>query len=325
MDRRSFIAGVVPFAGTLISGCKPSTPAAPAAAPAPAAAVSLTEAQAKRIGMTTVCWRHNMTPPVGDAFATGPKFDMLGAPKFFKDTFGVSNVEVWNYQFPEKSAAFAARLRAAAESIGSRILNLQLDQTPQEPCDLSSTDGKVRADSIAVTKSWMDIAKALGAPTMRVNVDSGAPGQPLRLGPATESFKALAEYGQSIGVKILVENHIGASAKVDNCVAILKAVNHPFCRGLIDWGNSEATTPEGRVADLSKLFPFVELVSAKGLHFDPAYNHIDYPIGPIVAATEASGYKGVYSVELYAEPNPPTDTTAAVASMIKAMLPELKS
>jgi sugar phosphate isomerase/epimerase len=324
MDRRSFIAGIAPFAGALISGCKPNTAAPPPAAAA-AAAVTLTEAQARRIGMTTVCWRHNMTPPVGDAFATGPKFDILGAPKIFKDTFGIRNVEVWNYQLPEKSADFAAKLRGAAESIGSRILNLQLDQSPQEPCDLSSADSKMRADSIAVAKSWMDIAKALGSPTMRVNVDSGAPNLPLKLGPATESFKTLAEYGQSIGVKILVENHIGASAKVDNCVALLKAVNHPFCRGLIDWGNSAATTAEGRVADLSKMFPFVELVSAKGLHFDAAYNHTDYPIAPLVTATEASGYKGVYSIELYAEPNPPADTTAAVTSMIKAMLPELKS
>jgi hypothetical protein len=327
MDRRSFIAGAVPFAGVLIAGCKPSTPAAPPATPATAPAVTLTEAQAKRIGMTTVSWRHNMTPTIpqiGELFATGPKFDVLTAPKFFKDTFGVTNVEVWNYQFPDRSPDFLAKLRGACESIGSRIINLQLDQTPDEPCDLSSTDGKVRADSVAVAKAWMDRAKLLGSPLMRVNVDSGKPDLPLILGPAVESFKALAEYGQSIGVKILVENHIGASAKVDNCVQILKGVNHPFCRGIIDWGNSQATTSEARVSDLSKLFPWVELVSAKGLGFDASYNHIDYAIAPLVAATEASGYKGVYSIELYKEPGAPADTVAAEMSMIKAILPELK-
>ena len=328
MDRRSFIAGAVPFAGALIAGCKPGTPAVPAAPASPAAALPLTEAQAKRIGMTMVSWRHNMTPSIpqiGEPFSTGPKFDVLTAPKYFKDTFGVTNVEVWNSQFPDKGPEFLAKLRGACESIGSRIIDLQLDQTPDEPCDLSSTDGKVRADSIAVAKAWMDRAKLLGSPLMRVNVDSGAPNLPLVLGPAVESFKALAEYGQSISVKILVEKDIGASANVDNCVQILKGVNHPFCRAIIDWGNSQATTPEARVADLSKLFPWVELVSAKGLRFDENYNHIDYPIAPLVAATEASGYKGVYSIELYQEPNPPADTVAAETSMIKAILPELKS
>jgi len=330
MNRRSFIAGagVAPLAGLLLAGCKPSTPAAPAAPAAPAPVVTLTEAQQQRIGMTMVSWRHDMTPSIPQIGEPGPggvKFDVLTAPKYFKDTFGVTNVEVWNYQFPDKGPDFMAKLRGACESIGSRIIDLQLDQTPEEPCDLSSTDGKVRADSIAVAKAWMDRAKLLGSPLMRVNVDSGKPKLPLVLGPAVESFKTLAEYGQSIGVKILVENHIGASAKVDNCVQILKGVNHPFCRAIIDWGNSDAATPEARVADLSKLFPWVELVSAKGLTFDAKYNHIDYPIAPIVAATEASGFKGVYSIELYHEPNPPADTVAAETSMIKAILPELKT
>lgn len=309
MDRRSFIAATaIPLAGTLFGGLDRAAGQSPA---------KLTATQAKRLGATTVCWRHNMTPPVGKAAETGPKFDILGSPKYLKDTFGLTNVEVWNYQFPDRSIDFCHKLRSAAASVGSRISNLQLDATPDQPHDLSSNDSKVRADSLTLVKSWMDRAAALGAPSMRANVDSGRRGQPLQVATAAESFKALAEYGKSIGVKILVENHIGASAKVDNCVTLLKAVDHPFCRGIIDWGNSDASTPDGRIADLSKLLPWVELVSAKGLHFDANYGHIDYPIAPLVKSAEAAGYKGIYSIELYAEPNPPADTDAAVASMIR--------
>jgi len=321
MDRRSFIAGALPLAGALITGFKPGQTAAKTIAAKTAPATTLTAAQFKRIGMTTVCWRHNFNPPIGGAATSGPKFDMLGAPQFFKDRFGIRNVEIWNMQFPDTSIAFCKKLRANAEAIGSRIINIQLD----EDYDLSSTDQKRREDSIALVKGWMDRAVAVGAPTMRANIDSGKPGLDLQIGPATQSFVALAEYAKSIGIKILIENHIGASAKVDNCVALLKAVNHPSCRSIIDWGNSDASSPEGRLADLSKLFPYVELVSAKGLHFDANYHHVDYPIAPLVAATEASGYKGIYSVELYAEPGPPADPVAACKSMINAILPELRT
>jgi sugar phosphate isomerase/epimerase len=309
MDRRAFMAATaIPLVGATLGGVARAQPA-----------LRLTPAQTRRIGATTVCWRHNMTPPVGKAFETGPKFDLLGAPRHLKDTLGLTNVEVWNYQFPDKSLDFCGRLRAAAQATGSRIINLQLDQTPDQPHDLSNADPKVRSDSIAVVKAWMDRAKALGAPSLRANIDTGRSGPVLQLGPATESFAALAQYGQSIGVKILIENHIGVSSKVTNCVTLLKAVNHPFCRAIIDWGNSAAITPEARLADLSQLFPYVDLVSAKGLRFDADYNHIDYPVSAIVRATEASGYKGIYSVELYSEPNPPADTDRAVASMVTAI------
>jgi sugar phosphate isomerase/epimerase len=261
-----------------------------------------------------------MTPPVGKAFETGPKFDMLGAPKYLKDNFGITGVEVWNYEMPDSSLDFCRKVRAAAEAIGSRITNLQVDG----PHNLSAADPVVRASSVEAVKEWMDKAKALGAPGIRSNIGSGNARTPLAVGPATESFTALAEYGKTIGVKIMVENH---GSTVEAAVAVLKAVNHPFCRGILDWGfaTQAATTPELRLAEQSVMFPYVDLVSAKGLHFDAAYNHIEYPIAPIVAATEAAGFKGVYSIELYAEPDPPPDTDAAMASMIRAIAPGVRT
>ncbi len=308
MDRRAFIAATaaLPLAGALPAAAQPYP--------------KLTAAQARRIGATTVCWRHNMTPPVGRAFESGLKFDMLGAPKYLKDNFGITGVEVWNNQMPDSSLEFCARLRAAAQSIGSRITNLQVDGSH----DLSAADPVARAASVETVKGWMNKAKALGAPSMRSNIGSGNARVPLALGPATESFKAQAEYGKTIGVKIMIENH---GSTVEAAVAVLKAVDHPFCRGILDWGfaTPAATTPELRLAEHSAMFPYIDLVSAKGLHFNAAYNHVEYPIAPIVAATEAFGFKGVYSIELYAEPDPPADTDAAVASMIRAIAPGLSS
>jgi hypothetical protein len=73
------------------------------------------------------------------------------------------------------------------------------------------------------------------------------------------------------------------------------------------------------------MFPRLGLVSAKGLHFDEHYRHVDYDIAAIVRATEASGFRGYYSVELYVptlEEAPP-DPIRAVKSMVQTISREL--
>ena len=43
-------------------------------------------------------------------------------------------------------------------------------------------------------------------------------------------------------------------------------------------------------------------MSAKELDFDENNKHVNYDVVPIIKATEASGYKGIYSIEFYGEP-----------------------
>ncbi len=314
INRRSFVAG----AGALIAA---AIPAGAAMAQALRPALKLTATQAARLAMTTACFRHNFTPPVGEPATSGPKLDMLTTPKFLKDTFGITNMEVWGPMVPDTSLDYARKMRAAAEAVGGRIINVQIDGN----YDLSAADPKRREDSIAFVKSWMDRANAAGSPSVRINIGGGPKGTPLALEPALKSFHTLIDYGGSIGVTVLTENHGGVGGNIDNCVAFLRALNDKTPRAIIDWGSSDAVTPEARLADLSKMFPYLALVSAKGMHFDQNYRHVDYPIGPLVRATEAIGFRGIYSIELYAEPDHPQDPVAAARTMIAEIVPELRS
>jgi len=138
------------------------------------------------------------------------------------------------------------------------------------------------------------------------------------------SFRELCNYGKKIGVKILVENHIGFSRDIDKAVAIVKAVNDPNCRMICDWGNTPAHTDSERVAALSKIFPYLELVSAKELDFDEQNRHTSYDIVPIIKATEASGFRGIYSIEFYTEKSPPPDVVVAAKNMIQVLAANIK-
>lgn len=278
-----------------------------------------------RIGVTSVCFRQwfPQQPPAGGGADRPRKMTLLEFPAFVVKELGLHTVEVWAAHFDDTSIDYCKRLKAAADAVGAKINNIQLDLVQY---DLAATDPAERAKSIATVKSWMDRAVACGASSVRANTDTPVEGRPFDPQLIGESFRQLADYGQGLGVAVLVENHYGYSKDIDQAVAVANAANHPNCKTLSDWGNSEGANTEERIVDLSKMFPKLGLVSAKGLRFDANYKHVDYDIASIVKATEKSGYRGIYSIELYvSEPaDVPKDPVRAVKSMIAAIAPNLQ-
>ena len=263
-----------------------------------------------RIGITTVCFRERFTPG-------GKKTNLLEAPKFIADNLGLHNVEVWNEQFTETTDAYCRKLKSAAAEVGSKLINIQLDG----PYNLADPDNGKRAQSVTFVKEWMDRAAAIGAPTLRANPGDGPEFDVNRI---ADSYRQLTDHGKKIKVKILVENHIGFSKDIDKVVAIVKMVNDPYCRALADWGNTPSTSSTEKVASLRKMFPYLELVSAKELDFDENNRHVSYDIVPIIKATEASGFRGIYSIEFYTEKAPPRDPVVAARLMMQTLAANIK-
>ncbi len=325
MNRRRFLQqgsralAAAPFYSMAVaSSLRPQAPAASAARAIPAAALN-------RLGITTVCFRERFpaTRTKGAAAPAGGDLTLLTAPKFIADNFGIHTVEIWNFQFEEESLDYCARIKAAAEAVGSKINDLQLDLGPLD--NLSDTDAAKRATTIATMKQWIDRSAACGATSMRANTGFGTEAN-WNVGRTADGFRELAEYGQGKGVMILVENHIGYSENIDKVVEILKTVNHPNCKAICDWGNTAmAGTIEEKVAALSKLFPYLHLVSAKQLDFDANNRHTSYDVVPIIKATEASGFKGVYSIEFYSETAPPADPVAAAKTMVQTLAANIRA
>ena len=269
----------------------------------------------KRIGCTTVCFRmrfpqtrpKNYTP-------TEPDLSLLDVPALFAEKLGVHNVELWSMHFAEQTPAYCAKVRGAVEKAGSTLRNVQLDAPGY---NLSHPDKAERLKSVRFCKEWMDRSAACGATSMRANVGGGRKGPPFDVQVTGDSFAQLAQHGQKIGLKILVENHGGFSGVPENVVAIVEAVDSPWCRTLPDFGNvPKDFSQEQREAFLRKIFPWAHLVSAKGMVFDEEYRHVTYNIGQCVKLGESMGFKGIYSVEQWAPPYIPPDPFEAVREII---------
>jgi sugar phosphate isomerase/epimerase len=296
------------------------TTATLAAAPWIAAKAS-TDAKMSRIGCTTVSFRNRFaaTRPKNTT-PSGPDFDLLDMPAMFVEKLGIRNVELWSKHFAEPTVAYGEKLRAAAIKAGARIINIQQDEPP---FDLSSPDAEKRRANIAVIKQWMDIAAACGAPSLRANV-GGRPEETFDLQTTTDSFRQLAEHGEKTGIKILVENHGGHSLKAENVAVIVKAVNSPWCRSLVDFGNvPTGVTTEQRVAFLNEILPFAYLISAKGMEFDAEYRHTSFDLPACVRAAEQAGFKGIYSIELWSPKYYPPDPVQAVRAFTELITANL--
>ena len=124
------------------------------------------------------------------------------------------------------------------------------------PQFLADPDDTRRKEGIRVAKMWMDAAAVLGARTMRANTGTAigrimpeaedhSTGYPknekivVYLKKCIESFKELADYGATVGVKITIENHWGLCANPMNIRIIMDEVNHPYCECTPDFCNWE--------------------------------------------------------------------------------------
>lgn len=266
----------------------------------------------KRIGCTTVCFRPRFPSTRPDKTRRLSDLEPITVPPLFAARLGVRNVELWSRHFPDHSLDYCRRVEMIARRVGSRVINIQLDEPGY---NLSHPDAAERKKSIQFVKQWMDRAAACGATSLRANTGGGRKFDAAVTG---DSFRQLADHGGKIGVKILIENHGGFSSDPDNIVAIVRAADSPHCRTLPDFGNMPTNfTPAQRAAFLKRLFPYAHLVSAKGMVFDADYRHQTYDVAASVRLGEAAGFKGVYSVELWAPNYYPPDPFRAIGQMIR--------
>lgn len=270
----------------------------------------------KRISISTVTFRDRFKSNGGKPPDPAEQLTLLTAPKFIADSLDIHNIELWNLHFEDDSIAYCEKVRGAAAKVGSSIVNIELDGS----YNLSSAEPGERRKGIQFVKGWIDRASALGSPRVRPNQQSfEAASAPFSLPTAIDSYRELTDYAHKTGVKILVKNFVGACLNIDTLISLIQGVNDPQCRLILDWGNTRFDSMDARLTEFRKAFPYMEMETAKGINFDKNYRLTDYDPAPIIRATETSGFRGIYSIELYSADNPPADPVRASRVILSAL------
>ena len=129
--------------------------------------------------------------------------------------------------------------------------------------DFATADPRVRAEGVAVAKTWIEVAARLGAPVVRVFAGpqpphkdwpaaaGGAPREAVEKWMAA-ALRECAEHGEKFGVIVAVQNHGDFLSTAPEHLALLERVDHPWCGPLVDTGKYLTADP---YHDLAMMVP----------------------------------------------------------------------
>jgi sugar phosphate isomerase/epimerase len=244
-----------------------------------------------RLGMSTVIFRSRFkqTKPK-DVADIKNELSLLEVPQYYRERFGIRNLELWSNHFESLEPAYLKELRARVEAVGSRVANVQVDAE----YDLAAVDEAVRERSLKEALRWVDAAAALGSKAVRVN--------PGRTGGSIDksiaSMKEVNRYCKSKGLPLLIENHFGIEMDPELHLRIRAEAGPQNVYTLPDFGNYPVDT---MWSALEKIIPHAYMISAKTVEFNDRMEHVTYDFDRCIEMAERAGFKGIYSVEQWSK------------------------
>ncbi len=183
--------------------------------------------------------------------------------------------------------AYLRGVRAAAEDAG---LAFELVAVDRAAVFQTTPEGREAAHRRAA--HWLDAAAELGASGIRVDAGGPADMTDEEFGLIRDGYRALIEYGGSLGVDIYVENHWGSSHKPENIVRFVTDI--PGLKYLFDTNNWAV----GRQRDgWNRCVRYAQATHVKTFAFDAAGNETSVDLVEPIRLLVDSGYSGVWGVE----------------------------
>ena len=143
---------------------------------------------------------------------------------------GVAVVELCSSFFPSQQTGYLNELREALQDSGLSVWSIAVDMG-----NIAGEDAAARRTDIEGLKQWFYTASALGSRAIRINTghadDAGAASR------AIDAYRDLAETGRQAGVRLLIENHGGLSARSDGLATIIDGVDSEWFGTCPDTGN----------------------------------------------------------------------------------------
>jgi hydroxypyruvate isomerase len=231
------------------------------------------------------------------------KLDPLKFAEIAHKNFGIDAIEYVNqfYAAKKNDDAYLKDLKKVADDVGVKSILIMCDGEG----NLGDPDENRRNQAVENHKRWGEWAKFLGCHSIRVNAGSDwrkgfAETQKL----AADGLRKLSEFGDTIGINVIVENHGGLSSHGTWLAGVMKLVDHKRCGTLPDFGNFYIgkipgidITEYDRYKGVDELMPFAKGVSAKSHEFDEKGNETktDYRkmLDIVVNKHKYHGYIGV--------------------------------
>ncbi len=314
MIRREFLTRLAE--GTILTGALRSTDILQAATKGPAPQSG--GDKLSRIAVSTWSLHNYFASTRENEFKLpGKMLDLLDVPQMIADKFKVHNIEICVPHFASSDAGYLQELKKRLAGSHTRVVNMPVDiEEIWNKGGLSDPDKSVRSTAVNASKKWVDVAATIGSSAVRCD-----PGKlnSKNLAPTIESYRALADYGKSKGVHVIIENHGGVGSEhPEELVNLFKGVGGEYIGALPDFANFPDETI--REKGLGLLFPYARIVChAKGLEFDAKGNETKYNFPKCIEISRKAGFKGVYSIEFEGEGDPYQGIQKVLDELLKTL------
>jgi len=153
--------------------------------------------------------------------------------------FDVRKIEPWTPHFRSLDKAYLEQLRVAVAKASGAIVNIAVDgrHSPY------AVDKAERDRAVAFSKQWIDVAVAIGSPSVRTNLPQAKDSKP-DLQRTADSLKRVAEYGSAKNIVVNMENDNPVSEDPFFIIKVIEEVNSPWLHALPDFANTLAAYDE---------------------------------------------------------------------------------
>ncbi len=229
------------------------------------------------------------------------KIDNLDFPAVTKKEFGIDVVEYVNQFFKDKAndTNYLNELMKRVNDNGVKNHLIMIDGEG----GLGDTDEAKRKQSVENHYKWVDAAKYLGCSTIRVNSYGTGSAEEVQKA-AIDGLGRLGEYGEKVGINIIVENHGSYSSNGKWLADVMKQVNKKNVGTLPDFGNFCIKRENGKCVEeydrykgVEELMPFAKGASAKTYDFDAKGNCIETDYKKVMKIIKKSGFSGYIGIE----------------------------
>jgi len=193
----------------------------------------------------------------------------------------------------------------ASESDMERLKEIIRDagcSVTQMTCDfpLCTTDEGERAARVDDVRRWADVARGMGASTIRCNLGRPLDKEPERgIAQVIRSFKEIVSFCESWRLVAVIENTHGPSTgDADTILEILSGVGSSALGTCPDFGNFRE---EVRYESLARLMPYAAHLHAKTWKLNAAGDESTYDFPRCVQIAKDAGYAGAWGIEFEAE------------------------
>ncbi len=245
-----------------------------------------------------------------------PGMDLKDFAAMVVKRFNLHNIEPLAEHFRSVDTAYVQEFREAVEKAGSHVIDLPAGGRDS----YYDPDPVKRKAAVESGKKWVDVARALGSPSIRTHI-AGARGVSPDVERTAESLTQLADYGAGKNVLITLENDDLRTEDAFFLVKVIEKANHPWLRALPDFCNSMLSgSAEFNYSAVAALFKDAySIAHMKDAEVGDNGKVYTVDVARTFAIAKQAGYRGYFSMEWEGKGDPYEGTQKLIEESLKCL------